>query len=143
MANTYTQLFVHIVFAVKGRQSLIPIANRDELYNYFGGIIANKDHKSFIINGMADHVHLLIGLNPSESLSSLVKEIKRCSSIFINEKRFVRGKFEWQSGYGAFTYSKSQIDSVYKYIVNQESHHKKKSFMEEYVELLERFNIEI
>ncbi len=142
MANTYTQLFIHIVFAVKGRTNLIPSKNKEELYKYIAGIIKGKGHKSIIVNGMPDHTHILISYNPVEALSSLVKEIKRCSSIFINENKWVIGKFEWQAGYGGFSYSKSQIEKVYKYIENQELHHKKKTFREEYIDLLKKFVIE-
>ena len=142
MANTYTQIFIHIVFAVKGRQNLIPVKNKEELYKYIAGTIKEKGHKLFIVNGMPDHVHILIGYNPIEALSSLVKEIKRCSSMFINTNKWVVGKFEWQAGYGAFSYSKSQIENVYKYIENQELHHKKKTFREEYIELLKKFEVE-
>jgi REP element-mobilizing transposase RayT len=142
MANTYTQIFIHIVFVVKGRQNLIPNQNKVELNKYIAGIIKEKGHKLYIINGMSDHIHLLIGYNPVESLSELLKEIKRCSSIFINKNKWVKGKFEWQSGYGAFSYSKSQIDKVYKYIENQEKHHKNRTFREEYIELIKKFEIE-
>jgi REP element-mobilizing transposase RayT len=142
MANTYTQIFIHIVFVVKGRQNLILTENRDELYKYIAGIIKEKGHKLYIVNGMSDHIHVLIGYNPVEALSELLKEIKRCSSIFINNNKWVKGKFEWQSGYGGFSYSKSQIDKVYKYIENQEKHHKKRTFREEYIELLKKFEVE-
>lgn len=141
MANTYTQIFIHLVFVVKGRQNLIPTENRDELFKYIAGIIKEKGHKLYIVNGMADHVHILIGYNPVEALSELMKEVKRCSSIFINNNNWVKGKFEWQSGYGGFSYSKSQIDKVYKYIENQEKHHKKRTFREEYIELLKKFDV--
>lgn len=106
------------------------------------GIIKAKGQKSIIINGVEDHVHLFIGLKPSMRLSDLVRDIKNNTTNFINEKRFVMGKFAWQEGYGAFSYSQSQIDNVYKYILNQETHHVKKSFKEEYVELLRRFEID-
>ena len=141
MANTYTQLFIHIVFAVKGRENIIKQANQDELFKYIGGIVKEKKHDLLIVNGMADHIHILLSLNPTLSISELVKEIKRCSSMFINKNKWVLGKFEWQSGYGAFSYSKSQIDKIYKYIENQQAHHKKKSFKEEYIEILKRFNV--
>ena len=142
MANTYTQIFIHLVFVVKGRQNLIPSDKKDELFKYIGGIIKTRGHKLFIVNGMSDHVHILIGYNPIEALSELLKELKRCSSIFINDKKWVKGKFEWQQGYGGFSYSKSQIDKVYKYIENQEIHHKKKTFREEYLELLKKFEVD-
>ena len=142
MANTYTQIFIHAVFVVKGRQNLIPNSKKDELFKYIAGIITEKGHKLFIVNGMSDHVHILIGYNPIEALSVLMKEVKRCSSIFINTNKWLKGKFEWQSGYGGFSYSKSQIDKVYKYIENQEEHHKKRTFREEYIELLKKFEVD-
>ncbi len=142
MANTYTQIFIHIVFVVKGRQNLIPQENKDELYKFIAGIFKEKGHKLHIVNGMPDHIHVLIGYNPIEALSELLKEVKRCSSMFINNNRWVKGKFEWQPGYGGFSYSKSQIDKVYKHIENQEKHHKKRTFREEYIELLKKFEVE-
>ncbi|MFC2130157.1 IS200/IS605 family transposase [Bacteroidota bacterium] len=142
MANTYTQIFIHSIFVVKGRQNLIPSDKKEELNKYITGIIQNKEHKLYIINGMPDHIHILFGLNPNESLSSLMKEVKRVSSLFINQNRWVTGKFEWQPGYGAFSYSKSQTAKVYKYIENQENHHKRVTFKEEYIELLKKFEIE-
>ncbi|TAL70349.1 MAG: IS200/IS605 family transposase [Bacteroidetes bacterium] len=142
MANTYTQLYVHIVFAVKGRQNIIPSNKKEELYKYITGIFKNKKNKLLAINGMSEHIHILLNQNPEDSLSSLVKEIKRCSSLFINEKKWMPGKFEWQSGYSGFTYSKSQISSVCKYIENQEQHHKKRTFREEYIEILKKFAVD-
>jgi REP element-mobilizing transposase RayT len=114
---------------------------RDELYKYISGIIANRKHKIIIINGMADHIHILIGMNPDDKISDLVACIKRESSFFINSKKWFRGKFHWQDGYGAFSYGRSQLDDVYKYISNQEDHHKKRTFRDEYVELLKKFEI--
>lgn len=142
MANTYTQIFIHIVFVVKGRANLIPSDKKEELYKYIAGIIKEKKHKLFIVNGMSDHVHILLGYNPIEALSELIKEVKRCSSMFINNNKWVRGRFEWQAGYGAFSYSKSQIDDVYRYIENQENHHKIKTLREEYIEMLKKFEVE-
>jgi putative transposase len=142
MANTYTQIYLHIIFVVEGRQNLLPAKNKEELYKYIAGMIREKRHKPFIVNGMPDHIHILLGYNPIEGLSTLVKEIKRCTSLFINNNKWVKGKFKWQLGFGAFSYSKSQINTVYKYIENQEVHHKKKTFREEYLELLKRFEVE-
>jgi putative transposase len=142
MANTYTQIFIHAIFVVKGRLNLIPKDKKDELYKYITGIIQNKHNKLYIINGMPDHIHILFGLNPDESLSSLMKEVKRVSSLYINKNKWVQGKFEWQAGYGAFSYSKSQTNIVCKYIANQEKHHKIKTFREEYIELLKKFEVE-
>jgi REP element-mobilizing transposase RayT len=141
MANTYTQIFIHVVFAVKGRQNLIPMDRKDDLYKYITGIIKNKKHKLIIINGMSDHIHIFISLNPDESISTLIKEVKRMTSIHINQNNWVNGKFEWQRGFGAFSYSKSQLSNVCKYIENQEKHHKTKTFKEEYIEFLEKFEI--
>ena len=141
MANTYTQIFIQVVFAVKGRQNLIPKDRKDDLYKYITGIIKNKGHKLIIINGMSDHIHIFISLNPDESISSLIKEVKRMTSIHINQNKWINGKFEWQRGFGAFSYSKSQLTDVCKYIENQEKHHKTKTFKEEYIEFLQKFEI--
>jgi len=142
MANTYTQIHIHAVFAVQNRLSLIQKQWQDELYKYISGIIANNGHKLLQIGGMPDHVHILFGMRPTQSLSDLMQDIKGSSSLWINKKQFVRGKFSWQEGYGAFSYGKSQIDSVAKYIQQQEEHHKKRNFAEEYLELLKIFEIE-
>jgi len=142
MANTYTQLYVHIVFAVKGRGNLVSQSWKEELYKYIAGIIVNKNQKLMILNGMPDHLHLLVGFKPDCSLSDLVRDIKANSSKFINEKKWVLGKFEWQAGFGAFTIGQSQIDRVVNYILTQEDHHKKKTFREEYVEFLNAYKIE-
>ena len=142
MANTYTQLYIHIVFSIQGRHNLISDSWKAELYKYITGIIKSKKQKLIIINGMPDHIHLLIGLKPNIALSDLARDIKANSSKFINEKRLVRGKFNWQEGFGAFSYSHSQLPVVIKYITNQEIHHKKKSFQEEYIELLKIFEID-
>lgn len=142
MANTYTQLYFHIVFAVKGRQNHISEKWKVELYKYISGIISNKEQKLMIINGMPNHIHLLIGSKPNFNLSDLVRDIKANSSKWINEKGFVIGKFEWQSGFGAFTVSQSGIDRVIEYIKNQEKHHSKKSFREEYIEILNNYEID-
>lgn len=142
MANTYTQLYFHVVFAVKGRQNLISIQWKDELYKYIAGIINNKSQKLLIINGMPDHVHLLLSSNPNFNLSTLVGEIKSNSSRWINENRYVKGKFAWQIGFGAFTVSQSQLTVVTNYIKKQEIHHKTKSFREEYIEFLEAYKID-
>ena len=141
MPNTYTQIYIQIVIVVKGRNNLIPKEKKENLNKYITGIIRNKNHKLIAINGVPNHLHILIGLNPSEALSSLVKEVKRCSTNYINEQKWVRGKFSWQNGFGAFSYSRSQLNKVVNYIKNQETHHKRKTFREEYVELLKRFEI--
>jgi Transposase and inactivated derivatives len=142
MANTYTQLYVHIVFAVKGRENLIAARWKEELHKYISGIIANKNQKLMIINGMYDHIHLLIGQKPDSNLSDLIRDIKANSSKFINEKKWVAGKFEWQTGFGAFTVGQSQIERVVNYIQNQEEHHRKKNFREEYIDFLTAYNID-
>ena len=141
MANTYTQIYIQIVIVVKGRYFLIPDEKKENLHKYITGIIRNKKHKLISINGVSNHIHFLIGLNPVEALSELVKEVKRCSTNFINEQKWLRGKYSWQEGYGAFSYSRSQLDNVIKYIENQEKHHKKKTFREEYLEMLKKFDV--
>ena len=142
MAGTFSQLYIHIVFAVKGRENLIGNTWKDELHKYIAGIINGKNQKPIIINGMPDHIHCFIGLKPSIAISDLVRDIKNNSSKFINDKKLVRGKFSWQEGYGAFSYSHSHIQNVYNYILNQEDHHKKKTFKEEYLELMKKFKID-
>lgn len=141
MANTYSQLYIHIVFAVKGRQNLISINWKDEIYKYITGIITNKEQKLIAINGMPDHVHILIGLKPDKSISDLVRDIKSNSSKFINDKNWINGKFEWQTGFGAFSYGHSQLTNVIKYIENQEEHHKTRTFKEEYIAFLKLFDV--
>lgn len=142
MANTYTQLHIHIIFAVKYREGVIQQSWREELYKYIAGIIQAHNHKLIAINGMPDHIHILIGMRPTQSLSELLQDIKGSSSKWINEKKFVRGKFEWQEGYGAFSYGKSQLKTVIEYIENQEEHHKKRTFREEYIAFLEKFEVD-
>lgn len=142
MANTYTQIYIHIVFAVEGRQNFILKQHKDELFKYITGIIKERKNKLLSIGGMPDHVHIFIGMNPSIALSDLVRDIKSVSSGFINDRNWLRVKFRWQGGYGAFSHSRSQIDRVCKYIQNQEKHHTKKTFREEYIEMLKQFGIE-
>lgn len=142
MANTYTQIYIHVVFAVQGRQNLIPKEHKEELHKYITGIVKNKGQKLIAINSMPDHVHVFIGMKPNIALSDLVRDIKNNSSGFINEKKWIRGKFNWQKGFGAFSYGHSQIDAVVKYILNQEKHHAKKTFREEYIEMLKKFAVE-
>ncbi len=142
MAGTFSQIYIHIVFAVKGRDNLLQKDWREEVFKYISGIIREKGHKPIIINGYNDHVHCFIGLTPSIAISDLVRDIKNNSSKFINEKRYLKSKFQWQEGYGAFSYSQSQIKRVYDYILNQENHHQRKSFKEEYLELLKKFGVE-
>jgi len=142
MANTYSQIYIHIVFSVKGRQSLIQNKWKVELHKYICGIVNGKEQKVYAIGGMADHIHLLISIKPSIAISDLVRDIKANSSKWINEKRIVIDKFQWQEGFGAFSYAQSQLDTVIAYIDNQEQHHRKKTFKDEYLDLLRKFNIE-
>jgi putative transposase len=142
MANTYTQCYFHLVFAVKNRDSLIKKEWKDELEMYITGIVQNHRHKLLAIGAMPDHLHFLIGYNVNQLIPDLVEEIKTSSNSWIKGERLSRFKFEWQKGYGAFTYSRSQIDTVVKYILTQVEHHKKKTFKEEYLEILEKNNIE-
>ena len=142
MANTYSQITIHIVFAVKYRENLLKTKHKEELYKYISGIIKNKNQKLLAINGAFDHVHILIGMSPSIALSDLVRDIKNNSSKFINDKKWILGKFQWQEGYGAFSYSRSQRPEIINYINNQEEHHKKASFREEYLNILKKFDVE-
>lgn len=141
MAGTFSQIYIQIVFAVKGRENLIGKQWNEELNKYIAGIIKGKEQKSIIVNGMSDHIHAFIGLRPAMAISDLVRDVKNNSTNFINEKEFVKGKFSCQDGYGAFSHSHSQIETVYKYILNQEAHHKKRTFREEYIDLLRKFEI--
>ena len=142
MPNTYTQIYVQIVFAVKGRQNLITENLREKVEKYMCGIISNKKSKPLAIYCNPDHTHILIGLHPSISISDIARDIKANVSKWINENNFIRSKFSWQEGFGAFTYSKSQIDNVVKYILNQKEHHRKTTFKEEYINFLEKFEID-
>ena len=142
MAGTYSQIYIQVVFAVKGRQNLLAKGWRDEIFKYISGIITNKGQKPIIVNGVDDHVHAFIGLKPSMALSDLVRDMKNNSTNFINAHAWINGKFSWQEGYGAFSYSHSQIESVYNYILNQEQHHTKQTFKDEYMDFLKKFEIE-
>ncbi len=141
MANTYTQIYIQTVFTVQNRISLIKPNWQEELFKYITGIVQNNKHKLIAINGMPDQVHLFIGMKPHQSLSDLMQDVKTDSSKWIHKYGFVNGHFEWQAGYGGFSYSISQIDTVVKYINNQAKHHKTKSFIEEYLEFLEKFQV--
>jgi len=141
MPNTFTQIYIHTVFAVKGRQSLIKPEWEDRLYKYITGIVQTKGQKMISINGMPDHLHFLIGMKPACCLSDLVREIKKSSNDFIKDNNLSKFKFNWQDGFGAFSNSQSQLDKVITYINNQKNHHKKKTFKEEYIELLEKYSI--
>lgn len=142
MAGTFSQIYIQVVFAVKRRQSLIKAEWKDELFKYITGIVSNKGQKLIAINGISDHIHILIGLKPSCCLSDLVREIKKSSNDFINEKHFSPFKFSWQEGYGAFSYNHSDLSRIIQYIQNQEIHHKKINFRQEYIEFLKDFAID-
>jgi len=141
MANTYTQLHIHCVFAVKYRAAIIQPAWEGIMHKYITGIVQNNSHKLLAINSTSDHLHLFMGLNPNQSISEIMRLVKGDSSEFINKKRFTPRKFNWQEGYGAFSNSHSQIDSVVKYILNQKKHHHTKTFKEEYRDMLEKYSI--
>ncbi|MBX3292295.1 MAG: IS200/IS605 family transposase [Acidobacteria bacterium] len=142
MANTYTQIYIHVVFAVQERACVIKKEWREELFKYIAGILRNQGIKLLAIGGVEDHIHILLALIPKVALSELIRDVKANSSKFINEKGFVRGKFYWQEGFGAFSYSRSQIDKVAQYVLNQEQHHNNRSFKEEYTQLLRQFDVE-
>ncbi|MBX7043549.1 MAG: IS200/IS605 family transposase [Ignavibacteria bacterium] len=141
MAGTFSQIYIQVVFAVKSRANLIKPEWEEQLYKYITGILRNNQQKMLAINGMPDHIHFFFGMKPSCCLSDLVRETKKSSTDFIKDSRFTGGRFNWQDGYGAFSYSQSQIDNVIRYIMNQKNHHKKKSFKEEYMDLLDKFRI--
>ncbi len=142
MANTYTKLYIQIVFAVKGRASLIREEFRDELQKYITGIIQNKKQKLYAIYCMPDHVHIFVSMGPELAISDFVRDVKANATSFINDKKWVEGHFEWQRGFGAFSYSESQVKAVVNYVLNQREHHEKKTFREEYIELLKQFDID-
>ena len=140
--KTYSQIHIQTVFAVQNRKSVILNSWREQLYKYMIAIIQNNGHKVLAIGGTADHVHILIGMRPSQSLSDLMKDVKGCSSKWINENRLANGWFSWQEGYGAFSYAKDDLPNVIRYIENQAEHHKQKDMVDEYKGLLEEFNVE-
>lgn len=142
MSSTFSKIYIQIVFAVKRRENLILSNWEEDLFKYISGIVTNKGQKMITINGMPDHIHILIGMKPSCCLADLVREIKKSSNDFINENKFTKQRFNWQEGYGAFSYSASDIDNVFNYIKNQKEHHKKQSFKTEYLNVLKDFQIE-
>ncbi len=142
MPNTYTQIHIQFVFAVKFRKALIEDYYKQELYQYITGIVQHYGHKMLAINGVADHIHIFIGMRPIQSMSDLMQDVKGNSSKWINEKKFLKVKFEWQEGYGAFSYSKSHVQNVINYVLNQEKHHAKQTFRDEYLAFLKKFDIE-
>ncbi len=141
MSGAYSQIYIQVIFAVKGRNSLITPEWEERLYKYITGIVQNKEQKMLAINGIPNHIHFLIGMKPSCCLSDLVREVKKSSNEFIKENNFTKFKFNWQEGFGAFSYSHSQLDQVIKYIMRQKEHHKRKTFKEEYIGFLKRFNV--
>jgi len=142
MSGTFSQIYIQTVFAVKGRENLLQKEWREDVFKYIAGIIKGKKQKSIIVNGVGDHIHAFIGLRPSMSISDLVRDIKNNSSNYINDNKLVKGKFSWQEGYGAFSYSHSHIENVYNYVLNQEEHHRKVTFKEEYIDFLKKFEVE-
>jgi REP element-mobilizing transposase RayT len=143
MADVFSQLYIQTVFAVKNRQALIRPEWEENLYRYTTGVIETRGHKMLAIGGMPDHIHIFFGLKPAESISDLVREIKTATNDYIKEQGFSPNKFDWQAGYGAFSYSRSHMDAVYKYILNQKEHHKKRTFEQEFFKILEDFEVEI
>jgi REP element-mobilizing transposase RayT len=143
MADTFHQIYIQTVFAVKHRKALIATEWEDHLYQYITGIVQKRDNKMLSIGGMPDHIHIFIGMRPAETLSDLVREIKKSSNEFVNDNDFCPVHFDWQAGYGAFSYSRSHMDRVCKYILNQKEHHKKRTFEQEYRKMLADFGIEI
>jgi REP element-mobilizing transposase RayT len=141
MPGTFSQIYIQVVFAVKGRENQIIDSWKTELHKYIAGTIKGKEQKSIIVNGMPDHIHAFVGLKPAMAISDLVRDIKNNASKFVNEHKLVKGKFAWQDGYGAFSYSHSQIGKVYDYIFNQEKHHQKKTFRQEYIDFLKKFDV--
>jgi len=142
MANTYTQLYIHAVFAVKGRENLISSRWKDELYKYICGIVNGNKQKVYAINGVGDHVHILLSIKPDISVSELMRDVKGCSSKWINERGFIKGKFQWQEGFGAFSCSYDHLDRVIAYIERQEEHHAKATFQEEYKKFLDNYQVQ-
>jgi putative transposase len=140
--GVFSQMYIQLVFAVKSRETALCHPTRQRLFEYIYGIVTNLKHKSIIVNGVSDHIHIFLGLYPDITISDTVKEIKQHSSLFINKEKLCKGKFSWQEGYGAFSYSRSHIENVYKYILNQEQHHLKQTFRAEYLEFLKKFEID-
>ena len=142
MANTYSKMYVHVVFAVKFREAMITEDRRELLQKYMTGIVQKRNEKMLAIYCMPDHTHMLIGFQPSRSLSDLVRDVKTGTTIFMNEQRWFQKKFNWQEGFGCFTYSRSQIPTVARYIENQAVHHRKKKFRDEYIEYLKKWEVD-
>lgn len=141
MAGTFSQIYIQYVVAVEGRANLLQKPWREEVFKYMSGIIKGKNQKPIIVNGVSDHVHLFVGLKPAMAASDLIRDVKNNTTKFINEQGFLRGRFSWQEGYGAFSYAHSQMDNVYQYVANQEQHHQKRTFREEYLDFLQKFDV--
>ena len=139
--STYSQIYIQVVFAVQNRNALISQEWEERLYKYITGIVQRKDQKMLAINGMPDHIHFFIGMKPNCNISDLVREIKKSSNELIKDEKFTKFKFNWQEGYGAFSYSHSQVDDVIKYIMKQKEHHQKITFRDEYIDFLQKFNV--
>jgi REP element-mobilizing transposase RayT len=139
--SVYSQVYLHLVFSPRGREASLRNEIQKEIYSYISKIIANKNHKSININGMPDHIHILVGFNQTTTISDLVRDIKRSSSLYINENKMIGTKFQWQEGYGVFSYSRSHLDRIYNYIENQKIHHQKKNFKDEYLGFLKKFEV--
>ena len=142
MANTYSQINIHCVFAVKGRENIITKNFRDNLHKYMSGVLKNHNIFPLAVNGWKDHIHIFFELSPNLRISDIMRDLKSASSKWVNDNRFVLGKFQWQNGYGAFSYSRSQRNDVINYIINQEEHHENKTFKQEYLEMLRKFEID-
>ena len=142
MANTYHQIYLQTVFAVKYRNAVIERYWKETLFGVIGNLINETNCKTIIVNGVEDHVHCFLGLKPVVSVSELMKTVKAKSSKYINDHKLTKERFEWQEGYGVFSYSQSAVDNVYRYIQNQEVHHKKQTFRDEYLEFLKKFKVE-
>jgi putative transposase len=142
MANTYSQIYIQVVFAVSARQSVIPKQNKDELHKFITGIVKERGQKLLTVHCMPDHTHMLVGLRPSLAVSDLVRDVKNASTNFINSKSWVMGRFSWQEGFGAFSYGHSQLTKIINYIADQERHHAKRSFRDEYIRFLKKYQID-
>ena len=141
MAGTYSQIYIQAVFAVQGRANLLLPHWRQEVFKYMAGIIKGKAQKPIVVNGVGDHVHVFVGLRPAMAVADLIRDVKTGATHFINSQGWLRHKFAWQEGYGAFSYSHSQLHAVYQYILNQEAHHQKQTFREEYLDFLQKFEV--
>jgi REP element-mobilizing transposase RayT len=142
MSNTYSQIYIHVVFSVRNKRHSINKSWKDELYKYITGIIKSKEQKLIVINGVSDHLHFLVGMRPTCNLSDLIREVKANSSKWINKSNYISGKFFWQEGFGAFSLGHSQLPIIINYINNQDEHHKKATFREEYIQFLKAYDVD-